>query len=197
MTRTHQFWDNPDPSFLFPGNPVEDVKNAAFNKKILYLSGISTSNFKAKLIHCHGGFNVRTPKLWNYLYCLDKTLVQKVFNNSKPDVVVGSSRGGALALNIETGNVPLVLLAPAWKYFGSKNYVNKKTYILHSKKDNLVPYEHSLELMRNSNGKVKLWKTGYSHTLSDFNTTNFLIKLLWAICKIPVPNYSDVNKPLK
>jgi hypothetical protein len=181
-----------DSNFIFPTvivepDPMDAVKYAASNKKILYLSGISTSNFKSNMIHWRGGFNVNTPKLWDYIFCLDKPLVQEAFDEFQPDIVIGSSRGGALALNIDTKNVPLVLLAPAWKYFGNVDHVDKQTYVLHSEKDNLVPYEHSRELMKNSNGKIKLWKAGDSHTLSDYNTTEFLIRLLWWICKIPVP----------
>jgi len=36
------------------------------------------------------------------------------FDKHKPDVVVGSSRGCAVALNIESGEARLVLLCPAW-----------------------------------------------------------------------------------
>lgn len=207
-----QFWDTNstpswknqnDLSYVFPGlfvepDPMEPVRYAASKKKVLYLPGISTSNFKADMINWRGGFQVETPKLWDYVYYLDKNLAQKAFDDFEPDVVIGSSRGGALALDIETKDVPLVLLAPAWKYFGStQNYTNKKTYILHSEQDNLIPYEHSKELMENSNGKVKLWKCGNSHTLSDFQTSKFLVELLWSICKIPVPKIEDKPKQTK
>jgi hypothetical protein len=173
--------------FKVKPDPMEPVRRAASKKRILYLPGISTSNFKSNMIHWNGGFNVRTPKLWDYFFSLDKKLAQKEVDEFKPDIIIGSSRGGSLALNIETGNIPLVLLAPAWKYFGSVNSVNKKTYVLHSENDGLISYKHSLELMKNSNGKVKLWKCGNSHSLSDYQTTKFLINLLWSICKIPVP----------
>jgi hypothetical protein len=37
------------------------------------------------------------------------------FDRGQPDVVVGSSRGGAVAMNIDAGPTPLVLLCPAWR----------------------------------------------------------------------------------
>ncbi len=41
------------------------------------------------------------------------------FDRHRPDVVVGSSRGRAVAMNIESGDTPLVLLCPAWNRWGS------------------------------------------------------------------------------
>ena len=43
---------------------------------------------------------------------------QAAFDASQPDVVVGSSRGGAVAMNLRSGNARLVLLCPAWKKWG-------------------------------------------------------------------------------
>jgi hypothetical protein len=40
--------------------------------------------------------------------------VDAEFDQHHPDVVVGSSRGGAVAMNIDAGAAPLVLLCPAW-----------------------------------------------------------------------------------
>jgi hypothetical protein len=37
------------------------------------------------------------------------------FDKLRPDVLAGSSRSGAVAMNIDSGNARLVLLCPAWK----------------------------------------------------------------------------------
>ena len=42
-------------------------------------------------------------------------IAQHAFDEGKPEVVVGSSRGDAVALNIDTGSTPPVLVAPACK----------------------------------------------------------------------------------
>ena len=53
------------------------------------------------------------------------------------------TRGGAVAMNIESGDTPLVLLCPAWTKWGSATTVKKNTTILHSKGDDVVPFEDS------------------------------------------------------
>lgn len=40
----------------------------------------------------------------------------------QPNVIVGSSRGGAVAVNLNSKDTPLVLLCPAWKNWGSANH---------------------------------------------------------------------------
>ena len=42
-------------------------------------------------------------------------LAQAEFDTHKPTFVVGSSRGGAVAMNVKIGDARLVLLCPAWK----------------------------------------------------------------------------------
>jgi hypothetical protein len=49
------------------------------------------------------------------------------------EVVVGSSRGGAVAMNINSGNARLVLLCPAWKKWGTVKTVKPGTVILSNK----------------------------------------------------------------
>ncbi len=41
-------------------------------------------------------------------------IAQRDFDEFRPDVVVGSSFGGGVALAMSTGDVPLVLIAPCW-----------------------------------------------------------------------------------
>ena len=40
---------------------------------------------------------------------------QAEFDKHQPQVVVGSSRGGAVAMNINSGDAKLVVMCPAWK----------------------------------------------------------------------------------
>ena len=70
-------------------------------------------------------------------------IAQAEFDRHQPDVVVGSSRGGAVAMNIDSGDAPLVLLCPAWKRWGTATTVKPGTVILHSKADEVVPFADS------------------------------------------------------
>jgi len=44
---------------------------------------------------------------------------QAEFDKHQPQVVVGSSRGGGVAMNFKCGEAKLVLLCPAWKNRGT------------------------------------------------------------------------------
>ena len=77
-------------------------------------------------------------------------IAQAEFDKHQPQVVVGSSRGGAVAMNIESGDARLVLLCPAWKKWGTARTVKPGTVILHSRADDVVPFADSEELVRNS-----------------------------------------------
>jgi hypothetical protein len=40
-------------------------------------------------------------------------IAQAEYDNHRPDLIVGSSRGGAVAMNLQSGSTPLVLLCSA------------------------------------------------------------------------------------
>ena len=95
-------------------------------------------------------------------------IAQAEFDQHQPDVVVGSSRGGAVAMNIESGDTPLVLMCPAWKRWGTATTAKRKTTIIHSRADDVVPFEDSEELISNSRLPAKaLIEIGNDHRLAD------------------------------
>ena len=93
---------------------------------------------------------------------------QAEFDQHHPDVVVGSSRGGAVAMNIDVGTTPLVLLCPAWKRWGTATKLKPGSIILHSRADDVVPFTDSEELIWNSNLPAPaLIVVGNDHRLAD------------------------------
>ena len=92
-------------------------------------------------------------------------IAQAEFDQHHPDVVVGSSRGGAVAMNIKSGDARLVLLCPAWKKYGTVKTVKPGTVILHSRADDVVPFADSEELATRSGAKVV--EVGNDHRLAD------------------------------
>jgi len=95
-------------------------------------------------------------------------IAQEELDMHQPDVVVGSSRGGAVAMNLRRVLVRLVLLCPAWRWFGSVHIVKPGTVILHSRTDGIVPFYHSEELLKNSGlPDDALIETGSDHRLAD------------------------------
>jgi len=69
---------------------------------------------------------------------------QAAFDQHQSQVVVRSSHDGAVAMNINSGEVRLVLLCPAWKNWGTAEAV-----ILHSRAK-VIRFADSQELVRNS-----------------------------------------------
>jgi hypothetical protein len=73
-----------------------------------------------------------------------------------------------MAMNINTGTTPLVLLCPAWKTWGTARTVKPGTTILHSRADETVPFSDSEELVRNSGlPPESMIEIGTEHRLAD------------------------------
>ena len=86
------------------------------------------------------GHTVINPKLPDEDFAEAVRIAQAEFDKHRPQVVVGSSRGGAVAMNIDSGDAKLVLLCPAWKKWGTARTVKPGTVILHSRADDVVPF---------------------------------------------------------
>lgn len=137
--------------------------------KILYLHGWKSVCGGVKPTYlADQGHEVVEPELPEDDFDAALRIAQAEFERIKPDVVVGSSRGGALAMNLDAGDVPLVLLCPAWKRWGRVGKVKPGTQILHSREDEVVPFEDTLELLRASGlDESALIVTGENHRLFD------------------------------
>ena len=111
------------------------------------------------------GHTVINPALDDDDFALAVKIAQTEFDKHQPQVVVGSSRGGAVAMNINSGTVKLVLLCPAWRKFGTVGTVKPGTVILHSRGDEVIPFTDSEELAKNSG--ATLIEVGTDHRLAD------------------------------
>jgi hypothetical protein len=137
--------------------------------RILFLHGWQSlpGGVKPTYLTQHGD-EIINPKLPDENFEDAVRIAQAEFDNHKPDVIVGSSRGGAVAMNLEFGDTPLVLLCPAWKKYGTRRRVKLNTTILHSRADNVVPFADSEELVRNSGLPASaLIEVGGDHRLAD------------------------------
>jgi hypothetical protein len=95
-------------------------------------------------------------------------MAQAEYDRHRPAVVVGSSPGGAVAMNLDSGDTPLVLLCPAWKRYGTVKTLKPGTTILHARADDVVPFADSEELVRNSGLPASaLVEVGDDHRLAD------------------------------
>jgi hypothetical protein len=102
---------------------------------------------------------------------------QAEFDKHQPQVIVGSSRGGAVAMNIDSGDAKLVLLCPAWRNWGTAKIVRPETVILHSRADEVIPFADSEELVRNSGLPVyTLIEVGHDHRLADPESLDLMLE---------------------
>ena len=114
------------------------------------------------------GHKVINPGLPSEDFEESARIAQEVFDRTRPELVVGSSRGGAVAVNMDRGEVPLLLIAPAWKKWGTATTVKKPVVILHSQSDDVVPIADSRELLENSRLPMDhLVVVGDDHSMSD------------------------------
>jgi pimeloyl-ACP methyl ester carboxylesterase len=115
---------------------------------ILFLHGWQSvpGGVKPTFLARHG-HEVVNPKLPDDDFAEAVRVAQSEFDKHQPAVVVGSSRGGAVAMNINSGEAKLILLCPAWKRHGTAKTVKPGTVILHSRADDVVPFADSEELV--------------------------------------------------
>ena len=136
---------------------------------ILFLHGWQSvpGGVKPTFLARHG-HEVINPKLPDDDFGEAARIAQAEFDKHQPQVVVGSSRGGAVAMNMDSGGVKLVLLCPAWKRHGTARTVKPGTVILHSRADDVVPFADSEELVRDSGLPASaLVEVGADHRLAD------------------------------
>jgi hypothetical protein len=112
-------------------------------------------------------------------------IAQAEFDKHQPQVIVGSSRGGAIAMNMNSGDAKLVLLCPAWKKYGTANTVKPGTVILHSRADDVVSFADSEELAKNS--EAMLIEVGNDHRLADADS----LEMMLAACEEDDDDESD------
>ncbi len=157
--------------------------------KILFLHGWQSTpgGVKPTYLNDHG-HEVLNPTLPDDDFDAAIRIAQAEFDQHHPDVVVGSSRGGAVAMNINAGSTPLVLLCPAWKRWGTARTVKPSTIILHSGADEVVPFADSVELVRNSKlPSESLIVVGHEHRLADPESLAKMLEACGRAAKQPHP----------
>ncbi len=150
--------------------------------RILYLHGWNSvvGGVKPTFLREHG-HEVIEPALDHDDFQAALKTAQAAFDEKTPDVVVGSSRGGAVAIDIKSGSARLVLLCPAWKTWGTVENVKPGTVILHSPADDVVPFADSVELLSKAGLPAgSLIEIGTDHRLADPEPLHELLRAIEA-----------------
>ena len=148
--------------------------------KILYLHGWNSvvGGVKPTYLRSHG-HEVIEPALDHEDFEAALRTAQAAFDQHQPEVVVGSSRGGAVAVNLKSGSARLILICPAWKKWGVVKTTKPGTLILHSRADDVVPFEDSVELTTKSGlPETALIEVGRDHRLADSEPLEALLRAM-------------------
>lgn len=157
---------------------------------ILFLHGWTSvvGGRKPTFLNEHG-HEVLNPALPDDDFEESVRIAEAEYQQHHPDVIVGSPRGGAVAVNMNSGDTPLVLLCPAWKNWGTATSVKSNTIILHSQQDDVIPFSDSEELIKNSGlPPEKLFEVGNDHRLADPEPLKAMLEACFNIC---LPEWSD------
>ncbi len=96
-------------------------------------------------------------------------------------------------MNMRSLDIPLVLLCPAWKRWGSVTQVKPNTTILHARADDVIPFGDSEELLDNSQlPKSNLIEVGHDHRLADPDSLQAMLETCQKAAK---ENITDNGQP--
>jgi hypothetical protein len=143
--------------------------------KVLFLHGLESTPGGVKAKHLErAGHIVFNPALPKYSFEESVAIAQGVIDREMPDVIVGSSRGGAVAMCLNPGDAKTVLVAPAWSHYRqtASTEVAKDTMILHSEKDTTVLLADSEHLVNTY--RATLIKVGACHRMNDIDALEAL-----------------------
>jgi predicted alpha/beta hydrolase family esterase len=135
--------------------------------KILYLHGKGSKPHGIKTKYLESlGYAVSGPNLPDESFSKSVLIAKDHIKKQNPDLIVASSRGGAVALAAADQNTNMVLICPAWKHF---NVTLPKTLenviVLHSKADEIVSWSDS-QFLSTSLGAL-LITCGENHRMID------------------------------
>jgi len=132
--------------------------------KILFLHGLESKPGGSKPNYLEGlGHTVLNPALPHDDFELSMQIAQEEIDNEHPDIVVGSSRGGAIGMALDLQGARLILIAPAWKRFDVGPKAPAGTKVLHCTSDDQVYYEDSEDIQ----GEPELIPCGDNHRMND------------------------------
>jgi predicted esterase YcpF (UPF0227 family) len=135
--------------------------------KIIFLHGLESrpGGLKVEYLRQHG-HDILNPLLPKDSYEQSLEIAQGLVDLHRPDFIIGSSRGGALAMSLNSRGAKLILIAPAWKKYNKiTGSIPKDTIVLHSPCDDVVPIEDS-EILQKKSGII-LVECGKCHRMRD------------------------------
>ena len=143
---------------------------------ILFLHGLRSSpnSYKRRMIET-AGHTVYAPSLPADDWERSVKIAREAIEIHKPDLIVGSSRGGAVAMATHA-TVPMILVAPAWGKYAPWETISGNTVIIHSEQDEGVDYRDSKDLAHMFG--AKLITAGETHRMNDIGAIKAIFKAI-------------------
>lgn len=152
--------------------------------RVLFLHGLDAvpGGFKPMYLREHG-FDVLNPALPRESLGESVRIAREEYERERPQVVVGSSRGGAVAMAFAPPETRLVLIAPAWRWCNVPPRVPPTTILLHSENDEVIPFADSHHLVeRNGLPAENLLAIGTDHRMNDPRALEALVQAIRRSC---------------
>jgi hypothetical protein len=147
----------------------QEVTVVATQTRVLFLDGIgcNPTGYKPRFI-AGLGYQVTAPMLPDLDFPAAVALADQAVTASKPDVIVGYSRGAAVAMMLQDRCLPRVLIAPALSRVDAARGFAGRLVVLHSATDDGLPLERvRAELTRCGLTGADLRVVGDDHTMID------------------------------
>jgi hypothetical protein len=163
------------------GRYAELLKPLGYNLRIVKtLSDLKSAALGRLVRHWPFSMLSGTHKGWADAHVArnQEKVTKELGEDTTPDLIIGSSQGGAIALSIAPRytDIPMILLCPAWKIFRvTPTYVHPESVIIHGVRDMEVPFEDSQELAEMFEG-IRLIPTNDGHIMQEGLT--ILIRML-------------------
>jgi predicted esterase len=133
-----------------PGDPTQTWDRPM---KVQFIHGMESGPGSSKASYLDRYFDALTPAMNTRDFEGSVALQAENLDAFLPDVLVGSSFGGAVALRLlQDGKYagPTVLLAPAFAHFGVEGRIPEgaRVIVVHGSRDDVVPIEDSRRLAK-------------------------------------------------
>ena len=159
--------------------------------RILFLHGLESSPGGRKATWLAQRYGACVPALTTSDWATARAQAEAAVRDYEPDVIVGSSYGGALLLSLLADGVTrarAVLIAQAGVKFGLSARLPEgaRAILLHGTADDVVPVEGSRALARDAGPGVQLWEIeGGDHPLNGCLEDGTLERAIAAALALP------------
>jgi pimeloyl-ACP methyl ester carboxylesterase len=159
--------------------------------RILFLHGLESSPGGIKAVWLARRYDARVPALQTSDWATARAQAEAAVREHEPDLIIGSSFGGALLLSLLQGGVTrarAIFIAQAGMKLGlpARLPPGTRAILLHGTADGVVPIDGSRDLARDAGPGVQLWEIeGGDHPLNACLEDGTLDRAIAAALALP------------